>query len=557
AGQVSPKQRAGRRRDPRRCIPTRPLTGPRPSLVPVPTSQASSVACCGGGVKIGAPVGCLPDKAAHRLSGDEAERRSDLADRPGPFLTVELELVGDTATREQIEAGAGEADPGPDLADPPIAPRPGLIGGYPGDLGAPELAGAFQHDLDGVHADPVGVEREPGPAVADEHVADGPAGGQQLDTGQLAGRRHGLGHQDHELGARVAAVLAEGLAGPGQLGGDRLGTAGQQHKGQGQQRKAPHSSPADLRVENTISRESTPPSRTPSSRPTRRKLQRWVEIGWGRSGSSLRNSLCRSRPCSRIHCRSWDGMVMPWVAAKASAISSLPHCNRARSYTCCGLVRVARTSSMLARSTAWRHGLGLTSAKNTSIRWTRPSRTSRLAGLMSRWARPAAHSRRMIRSPSSMMAWSTSTSASPSSLASSKNSKVIRYSRSGVISTIPNGSGLRTPAPKTSRRAGSSCWTSRRTVLNGFSSSSRPYSRVRPSLYQRSARRWLPAYSLANSQVSGSPLTVTRRGVEPADPDSPNGLISATWMPSGSSRAWWMAWPRRPPTSRWAELPRW
>jgi len=30
-------------------------------------------------------------------------------------------------------------------------------------------------------------------------------------------------------------------------------------------------------------------------------------------------------------------------------------------------------------------------------------------------------------------------------------------------------------------------------VLNGFSSSSRPYSRVRPSLYQRSARRWLRA----------------------------------------------------------------
>ena len=32
-------------------------------------------------------------------------------------------------------------------------------------------------------------------------------------------------------------------------------------------------------------------------------------------------------------------------------------------------------------------------------------------------------------------------------IAPSKNSKVIRYSRSGVISTIPNGSGLRTPAP--------------------------------------------------------------------------------------------------------------
>src|SRR5919205_1039734 len=155
----------------------------------------------------------LPDQVAHRLSADEAERPGDLADRPGPFLTVELELVGDAATREQVEAGAGEADTGPHLTDPLIPARPGLIRGHPGDLGTPELAGAFQHDLDGVHADPVGVEREPGPAVADEYIADGPAGRQQLDTGQLAGRRYCLGHQDHELGARVAAVLAVGLAG--------------------------------------------------------------------------------------------------------------------------------------------------------------------------------------------------------------------------------------------------------------------------------------------------------------------------------------------------------
>jgi nitroreductase len=43
----------------------------------------------------------------------------------------------------------------------------------------------------------------------------------------------------------------------------------------------------------------------------------------------------------------------------------------------------------------------------------------------------------------------------------------------------------------------SSCWTSRRTPWNGFSSSRRPYSSSRPSLYQRSERRWLWAYSLA------------------------------------------------------------
>ena len=61
---------------------------------------ASSAARLGGGVKVGAPMAGLPDKMAHRVSGDEAEREGDLADRPGPFLTVELELVGDTATRE-------------------------------------------------------------------------------------------------------------------------------------------------------------------------------------------------------------------------------------------------------------------------------------------------------------------------------------------------------------------------------------------------------------------------------------------------------------------------
>jgi hypothetical protein len=41
---VSPNQRAARRRDPRRCIPTRPLTGPRPSLVPSP-NVAGVISC--------------------------------------------------------------------------------------------------------------------------------------------------------------------------------------------------------------------------------------------------------------------------------------------------------------------------------------------------------------------------------------------------------------------------------------------------------------------------------------------------------------------------------
>ena len=60
-------------------------------------------------------------------------------------------------------------------------------------------------------------------------------------------------------------------------------------------------------------------------------------------------------------------------------------------------------------------------------------------------------------------------------------------------------------------------------MLNGFSSSKRPYSSSRPSLYQRSARRWLRD-SLANSQLSGLPLTLIRSGVEPARPGQPERL---------------------------------
>ena len=98
---------------------------------------------------------------------------------------------------------------------------------------------------------------------------------------------------------------------------------------------------------------------------------------------------------------------------------------------------------MLARSTAWRHGEGRTWTKKASTSSTLPSRTIRLAGLMSRWARPASHSWRMSRRPLSIT-WS-STGAVPISWAPAKNSITIRYSRSGVISTNPNGAGTGMP----------------------------------------------------------------------------------------------------------------
>ena len=58
---------------------------------------------------------------------------------------------------------------------------------------------------------------------------------------------------------------------------------------------------------------------------------------------------------------------------------------------------------MFARSTACRHGLGRTSANAVSMTHQLPSRTSRFAGLMSRWARPISHIRRTTDSPWSMI----------------------------------------------------------------------------------------------------------------------------------------------------------
>ena len=76
----------------------------------------------------------------------------------------------------------------------------------------------------------------------------------------------------------------------------------------------------------------SPPKKTPKARPTRRALHRWMLI-FGRSGANARNSLIRSRPSSFIFWRSWVGTVIPWVAAKPSAISSGLNWSSARWYT--------------------------------------------------------------------------------------------------------------------------------------------------------------------------------------------------------------------------------
>ena len=65
---------------------------------------------------------------------------------------------------------------------------------------------------------------------------------------------------------------------------------------------------------------------------------------------------------------------------------------------------------MLARSMAWRHGVGRTCEKPTSMTATSTPLVMRLAGFTSRWARPASHIRRTMPMASSMRAMSMSAS---------------------------------------------------------------------------------------------------------------------------------------------------
>ena len=107
------------------------------------------------------------------------------------------------------------------------------------------------------------------------------------------------------------------------------------------------------------------------------------------------------------------------------------------------------SSIMFARSTACRHGEGRTSANATSMISAWSPRTSTFADFTSRWARPASHKLRTIRSDVSMIRWSTSTS--PISVVPSRNSVSRMYSRSGVISTNPYVRATPIPASRITR----------------------------------------------------------------------------------------------------------
>ena len=147
---------------------------------------------------------------------------------------------------------------------------------------------------------------------------------------------------------------------------------------------------------------------------------------------------------------------------------------------------------MLARSTASRHGDGRTCAKATSMTTRWPSGTSRLAGLMSRWARPASHSRRTMRRPSSMIVVvDLGVADLDGAVEELGDEQVLALGGQldDAVAARPSGCRRRASAAARSPRTA----TRRRTDWKGASSSSRPYRIVRPSLYQRSARTWFIA----------------------------------------------------------------
>ena len=123
---------------------------------------------------------------------------------------------------------------------------------------------------------------------------------------------------------------------------------------------------------------------TSTTRARRRRVadpHRCNEIG-RRSGASARNCASRSRPSCFMTERSCVGLAIPRAAANASAISSGGEVlQRVRVYTRSASVRTARTSIMLARSTASRHGDGRTCANAVSMRKRWPSLHHQVRGL--------------------------------------------------------------------------------------------------------------------------------------------------------------------------------
>ena len=207
---------------------------------------------------------------------------------------------------------------------------------------------------------------------------------------------------------------------------------------------------------------------------------------------------------------------------------------------------------MLARSTACAPGASAaTSTKATSISSMRPSRTSRLAGLTSRWARPASHSLRMM--PEAVVDHrlvDLGLAQLHRAVEELGDQQVLAVGGQLDEPVGPRAWAARPGGACAGRSppagpAGGRCGTASRPPA-GRTAAPGPACTSGPSAggCGRTACRTGPC--------RGSPLTLIRSGVEPADPASPNGLTSSISRPSWSARARRMACPRAPPTSRWA-----
>ena len=130
---------------------------------------------------------------------------------------------------------------------------------------------------------------------------------------------------------------------------------------------------------------------------------------------------------------------------------------------------------------------------------------------------------------------SSSTSASPISSAPSKNSVTSRYSRSGVISTMPYGVAVGIPASRIDAQ---------RVVLvldeapHATGTAPRPRA-ARRGACDRACTNGRPARGSSRrasrtGRCRGRRATRRRSGVEPPEPARPTGLISTTVSPSWS-----------------------
>ena len=215
----------------------------------------------------------------------------------------------------------------------------------------------------------------------------------------------------------------------------------------------------------------------------------------------------------------------------------------------------ARTSIMLPRSTACRHGEGRTWTKNASTSSTLPSRTMRLPGLMSRWARPASHSFRIEQQPlvddlvgdlgladlrrpveelhdDQVLALGGDLD---DAVRRGHRQFHVLHQAQGVVLVLArtggrSGTRPRPPAPRTGS-SGRACTSGRPARGSWRTAWRRHRCRDRPAIRSRS-------------------------GVDPPDASSPIGLTSRTVSPSWSAIACRIASPRAPVTSRWAVLPR-